>query len=150
MKTADALTNIDKEIAAIVAEWHLDSDNDGKTHLLETKTEADKLYALDKSLKHAASVTAPSSLTEDSATGTDPIWTKLNQCQYIRVPATPVNAVDENLDIDEALAFGVIFYSIGILDSTQDKYLQKGERWFKDFNTRYKQYMMTLPNGSPC
>ncbi len=149
MKTADALTYMGSEITLIADAWR---EEEGTTdqHILEKKSESDKLYALNKAVRRAATICPAETLITDSDTGTDPVFTKFNDCQYIREPAWLTNAADEDVDIDEALCFGVIYNAIYLLDKNQTEYLQKADNVYRDFSKRYKDWLVTQPDGSAC
>lgn len=151
MTTAIALTKLDKEIAQVLKDY--DNSPESKDtvgaripHLLDTITEPEKLYALERGLHTAAIQCKARDLWELFSAPVGAELIKVNTLNYVRVPATPTNLGDE-LDIDEALAYGVIFYAVSVLNSGNGDHGSKADTAFKDYTSAYKEYDLAVAQG---
>jgi hypothetical protein len=151
MTTATAIAKLDLEIAQVLKDY--DNSPESKdtvgsriAHLLDTITEPEKLYALERGLYTAAIQCKPRGLWELLATPVGLELVKVNTLNYVRVPATPTNTGDD-LDMDEALAYGVIFYAVSVLNSGNGDHGSKADTAFKDYTSAYKEYDLAVAQG---
>lgn len=152
MTTAQALTKIGEEITQILKEYDnspasKDSLGVRIPHVLDTVTDAEKLIAINKGLLAAAMTCRPKDLWRDTGVDIDPKLYDINSTKYVAVPATATNT-GEDLDIDEALAYGVVYYAVLMLYSGNDRYSQKAETLFKNYNSVQKQYDLAVAQGN--
>jgi len=152
MTTAAAMAKIDEEITQILKEYDNSSASKDSTgtripHVLDTVSEAEKLVGINKGLLAAAMQCKPKDLWRITGTDVDPKLYDVNSTKYVKVPDTATNT-GEDLDIDEALAYGVIYYAVLMLYSGNDRYSQKAETVFKTYNSVQKQYDLAVAQGN--
>ena len=112
MLTTEALTIIDTEIIHILKVFHVPITDPVEEHVLDTVTEAEKLYSLNKALLHIAVSAQPRALYEEIASPVGEELYKVDQVNYVRVPATLTNAGGEFLDTDEMLCQTACYYAM--------------------------------------
>ena len=144
MTVNKALEVIQKFIDFTVTEYKLtdDSKNDAGediAHPLEDKVESDKLIALDFGIKDATLNTIPLTLLESNgSTATE--FKKISTEEFVRLPITPV--VGAELDIDESLAFAVIYKSLSFLWSGYSDKSADADGLYAGHNDVTRDYLM--------
>jgi len=133
-------------------------DNDGnvtgyKSSPLLLINDDDIIFQLGISLVNVALQTIPITLLEDSNTSTANILKMVSTKKFVRVPATPVAVTDDNkdtqkLDIDDALAYAVIFDALANLYDGFSAYAQKASLIIMNFNNAYKSIIQDILNGT--
>jgi len=113
----------------------------------------DIIFQLGISLVNVALQTIPITLLEDSNTSTANILKMVSTKKFVRVPATPVAVTDDNkdtqkLDIDDALAYAVIFDALANLYDGFSAYAQKASLIIMNFNNAYKSIIQDILNGT--
>ena len=112
MLTTEALTILDTEIAHVLKVYRVPVTDPVKEHTLDAVTEPEKLYSLNKALLHIAVSAQPRDLYEEIAAPVGEELYKVDQTNYVRVPAPLTNAVSEFLDMDEVLCQTVCYFAM--------------------------------------
>ena len=99
----------------------------------------DKCFQLGISLINIALQTIPISLLEDKSTSTASELKIVSDTKFVRVPNKPDCSSDTaNLDIDDALAYAVIFDALANLWSGFNEFAQKASLIVMNYNNTYK------------
>jgi len=129
MTTAAAMTLLGNEITQVIKEY--DNSPEGKdtsgtriAHVLDTVTDAEKLWAINDSLVYVALQGYPRDLFEDQVSGTAPKLYDYDGTYYVRRPAAATDTGDD-LDMSEGLAEAVVYYALYKLDSSQMGHYKK-------------------------
>ena len=144
MTVNNAIEYIDRYITNVVDEYKLtkeSKDDAGEyiPHLLEAKTAEDKLISLDFGLKDAALNTIPLTLLESNgSTATE--FKKISTEEFVRLPQTPIQGA--TLDIDESLAFAVIYKSLSFLYKGFVSYASDADGLYAGHNDVTRDYLM--------
>ena len=152
MTVANVIVKIDEEVVQILKEYDAttaskDSEGTRIAHILDTVTDPEKLAGINKALLTTTLECKPRDLWRLTATDVDPKMYDIDSTNYVKVPTIATNTGDD-LDMDEALAQGVIFYSVLMLWSGNDRYAQKAESVFKNYNAVQKQYDLAIAQGN--
>jgi hypothetical protein len=116
MNVDNALQIIDRFIAQTLEAYNESDeskDNNGNRipHPLDYVDNEDKLFALDVALKDVALKTTPMSLLESEGSTASELK-RVSDKYFVRVPAYPQTG--QRLDIDDGLAYAVIFMHLVI------------------------------------
>ena len=146
MTTADAIVNLDAEIAQVLKEWatKYDGVDPVPAHVLDTVSEEEKLYAMNAAAVQTAMAGQPRGLYELTETSVEPKLYDVDQLNYVRKPADVVNT-GEDLDMDEGLAMAVVYYAVDQLCADCDRYGTLGNKVVKEYLSAYKSYDKTIP-----
>jgi len=115
----------------------------------------DIIFQLGISLVNIALQTVPISLLEDSDTSTASVLKMVTTKKFIRVPVSPVAVTDDNkntqqLDIDDALGYAVVFDTLANLWDGFSAYGQKANLIVMNYNNAYKQILQDILDGKPA
>ncbi|WP_456432680.1 hypothetical protein [Nitratifractor sp.] len=121
-----------------------DEDGNRKPHPLDIVDPDDKLFALDMALKEVALKTTPATLIEGPGS-TAPELRRVNKDYYVRVPAAPQSG--QNLDIDDGLAYAVVFRALSMLWSDYGRYEQQADSIIGTYDHAYRDYIKALTSG---
>ena len=113
-------------------------------HPLDYVDDEDKLFALDISLKDVALKTIPVTLLESGGASSE--LKRVSRDYYVRVPLYPQKGA--NLDIDDGLAYAVIFLALAQLWDGFGKYEQKSEMICNVYNNAYRSTISEILDGS--
>ena len=113
----------------------------------------DIIFQMGISLVNVALQTIPITLLEDTQSSTANILKMVTSTKFVRVPATPQPVTDDNkdtqkLDIDDALAYAVIFDTLANLWDGFSQYSQKASLIIMNFNNAYKSIIQDILNGT--
>lgn len=152
MTVANVIVKIDAEVTQILKEYDAttaskDSEGARIDHILDVISEAERLDGINKGLLAGAMQCRPRDLWKITGTDVDPKLYDIDSTNYVMVPAIATNTGDD-LNIDEALAQGVIFYAVLMLWSGNDRYSQKAESVFKSYNAVQKQFDLAVAQGN--
>ena len=114
-------------------------------HPLDIVDDDDKFFALDMALKNVALQTTPVSLIEGNGSTASELR-RVSANYYIRVPADPVSG--QELDIDDGLAYAVIFKALVELWEEYSDYGQQGDMIIATYDHAYSDYIKNLENGT--
>lgn len=145
-----------------VSEYKEDPDNqiqDSKGNItykpspLLLISDDDIVFQLGISLINVALQTTPITLLEDTQSSSDSVLKIISTTKFIRVPATPVAVTSDNkdtqiLDIDDALAYAVIFDCLANLWGGFSNYGQKANLIIMNFNNAYKPILQNILDGT--
>lgn len=112
MLTTEALAIIDLEIVHILKVFNIPVIDPVGEHVLNTVTEPEKLYSLNKALLYLAVNAQPRDLYEEIAVPVGEELYKVDQTNYVRVPAVLTNAGGEFLDMDEVLCQTACYFAL--------------------------------------
>lgn len=147
MTVDEALNRIDTIITNLLRIYDLNpttkSNYDGTSSLLEHPlrevVKSDKLFALDSALKECAIRTNPLRLIVPS-TSTYTEYKRISKDYYVRVPRDPIEG--EILDIDDGLAYGVLYMSIYFMSVKETEYKQMAEEIYRVYNEAYRDMQL--------
>lgn len=122
-----------------------DSNGARIPHPLDIVDEDDKLFALDMALKNVALQTTPVSLIEGEGSTASELR-RVSKNYFIRVPADPV--LGQELDIDDGLAYAVIFKALVDLWEEYSDYGQQGDMIIATYDHAYTDYIKALEDGT--
>ena len=154
MTVDNAVQTIQKIISQTIEEYNQSPDSKTKDengnivripHPLDIVDQNDILFALDISIKDVALKTTPVSLMETSGS-TAPELRRVSKDYYIRVPQTP--ALGQNLDIDDGLAYAVIFRALAFIWQNYSVYDQKADIIINNYDNAYRKYIQDIVNGN--
>jgi len=163
MLVAKALEICDKIINKAVEEYKENPDNQikddngnvtgYKSSPLLLISDDDVIFQLGISLVNVALQTIPISLLEDSDTSTASVLKMVTTKKFVRVPKAPEPVTDDNkdtqqLDIDDALAYAVIFDTLANLWDGFSPYGQKSNLIIMNYNNAYKNIIQSILNGT--
>ena len=159
MKTSTALNIIDNIVQKAVNDYKENPDNqikDSNGNVIGYKsspllniTKNDECFQLGLSLINIALQTVPISLLEDVATSTATELKLVSKDKFVRVPKTPTcSDNNEELDIDDALAYAVIYDTLANLDQTFSQYSQKSSIIVMNYNNAYKGLLADILAGN--
>ncbi|WP_456390341.1 hypothetical protein [Hydrogenimonas sp.] len=140
-----ALGKIDRIVERIVADYNLSPKKDAGgnviPHPLTLIDNDDKLFALDTALKDCAIKTVPQTLlVPEGSPQTE--FKRVSPDYYVRVPAEPKPG--ERLDIDDGLAYGVMFMAMTLLYHPANEYKQIANEIYRAYNAAYKERQIKL------
>lgn len=113
-------------------------------HPLDIVDPDDKYFNLDLALKDIALKTTPITLMEGPGS-TAAELRRVTKDYYIRVPATP--QAGENLDIDDGLAYAVVFRALSLIWSEYADYEQQSDMIVATYDHAYRDYIKALASG---
>lgn len=151
MTVDKALEIIDRTIAQTLEIYNESSDSKDQNgvripHPLDYVDDSDKLFALDIALKDVALKTIPMSLLEANGSTASELK-RVSKDYYVRVPAYP--QAGQALDIDDGLAYAVVFYALeNIWSSGFSKYQQKGDMICNIYNNAYRKVIDEILSGN--
>lgn len=114
-------------------------------HPLDIVDEQDELFALDMSLKDVALSATPVSLIETTGSTASELK-RISTDYYVRVPAEPASG--QNLDIDDGLAYAVVFRALGLLWREYGEYEQRADSIINTYVQAYRDYLNDLIAGT--
>jgi len=147
MRVVEALSKLDSIVANLLRIYDLNPKSktalDGTVSTLEHPLRdivlGDKLFALDSALKECAIRTNPLRLTVPiSSTYTE--YKRISLTHYIRVPREPIEG--EVLDIDDGLAYGVLYMAIYFLSVKETEYKQMADEIYRVYNEAYRDMQL--------
>lgn len=153
METVKALSILSKIIAGEIREYDLTEDSktikDGieirVAHPLDALVEEDKIFYLDMALKDVALSASPISLIETTGSVASELR-RVSTSYYIRVPKEPL--LGDVLDIDDGLAYAVVYSALAGLWSEFGEYAQKSDSIVNTYIQAYRDYLEDLIEGN--
>lgn len=116
-----------------------------KSHPLDIVDSDDILFQLDIALKDIALKAVPISLLETTGSTASELR-RVSTDYYVRVPQTPVSGQD--LDIDDGLAYAVVYCALGNIWREYGEYDQKSDSITNTYIQAYRQYLDDLIAGN--
>lgn len=150
MTVDKALETINRIIAQTLEIYNessesIDQNGNKIPHPLDYVDESDKLFALDIALKDVALKTIPMSLLEANGSTASELK-RVSKDYYVRVPAYP--QTKQALDIDDGLAYAVVFTALGNIWNGFSKYEQKGDMICNVYNNAYRKVIDDILSGN--
>jgi len=113
-------------------------------HPLDIVSPQDQLFSLDMALKDVALKATPVSLIEN-ANSTASELKRISTDYFVRVPVAPVAGA--NLDIDDGLAYAVVFKTLGLIWREYGDYDQRADSIINTYVQAYRTYLADLIAG---
>ncbi len=114
-------------------------------HPLDIVDQDDILFALDLAIKDVALKTVPTTLLETNDSTADELR-RVTKDYYVRVPQTPTTG--HNLDIDNGLAYAVVFRALGHIWQNYAAYDQKADIIINNYDVAYRKYIDDITSGN--
>lgn len=114
-------------------------------HPLDIVDQDDILFALDISIQDVALKTIPTTLLETDGSTADELR-RVTKDYYVRVPNKPT--LGQNLDIDNGLAYAVVFKALGYIWQSYASFDQKADIIINNYDVAYRKYIQELINGT--
>ena len=146
MTVDKAISLIDETITATVDAYKLtdkskDANGNYIPHPLESKTNDDKLDALEYGLRDAALNTTPVTLIETDGSTADE-FRPISGGKYVRTPAYP--QAGAKLDIDEPLVYAVVYKALTFLWSEYSSYDSKANSIYANYKDAMRDYFLDV------
>lgn len=113
-------------------------------HALDIVDADDIYFAMDMALKSTALKATPIDLLESQGS-TAQEFKRISEKYFIRVPNDPV--AGQNLDIDDGLAYAVVFKTLGEIWREYNEYMQRGDIIINTHEQSYRKYLENLLAG---
>ena len=123
-----------------------DSNGNRIPHPLDNVSEDDELFALDVSLKNVALKTIPQTLIESVSDSTADVFKRISKDYFVRVPRYPQKG--QNLDIDNGLAYAVVFFALAEIYSGFNSYGQKADVICNEYNNAMRKVIDDILSGA--
>ncbi|MEA1916656.1 MAG: hypothetical protein U9N42_03895, partial [Campylobacterota bacterium] len=123
-----------------------DSDGVYIQHALEKKDDSDKLYAINSAILEIAITVVPLKLLESVGSSATE-YKMVSSTKYVRQPNEAV--IDGELDIDESLAYAVIYKAINTLYDGNSDYNYKAKEIITSYADAYRDYILDLEDTEP-
>jgi hypothetical protein len=153
MTVDNAIAKISQIIGNTLADYNQSPDSTkvdatGATvripHPLDIVDPTDKLFALDMALKDVALKATPVSLIETTGSTASELK-RVSTDYFIRVPTEPIAGIA--LDIDDGLAYAVVFKALALLWREYGDYNQRADSIINTYIQAYRQYLTDLIAG---